>query len=150
MSITGIRGINNRNPLNVKNGKDPWAGSMGHDEKGHAIFADPIYSVRAVVRQLAQYQLRDKLESLQDIYRAYAPADDGNEPDEYAVIVGLAIKARTNSAISLFFKDGHVRDKDQMFLIIDAMLQVECFAGYELPPETIRAGIVLYERDFCE
>lgn len=149
MSITGIRGINNHNPLNIKQGNDEWAGSVGKDDKSHAIFIDPVYSVRAAIRQLAQYQLRDGKQTLEAIFSTYAPADDNNDPNAYAAMVAMAINELPSRPIRLFFNDGHVKDKEKLYLLIDAMLQMECFHGYELPPETIRSGIALYERDFC-
>lgn len=44
----------NNNPLNVK-GKD-WAGQVGNDPLGHAVFSHPYYGLRAGAKTLKKYQ----------------------------------------------------------------------------------------------
>lgn len=151
MTIGGIIGINNSNPFNVKQGgANVWAGTVGIDAQGHVVFIDPIYSVRAAVRILSRYQLRDNAKSLVDIFRIYAPKSDGNDPEGYAQFIGEAINEPSARSLSLFHANGRVKDHDQMQLLLEAMLHMEIFHGYEIPAETIRSGIRLYERDFCK
>jgi hypothetical protein len=57
----------------VKQGNSPWDGSDGRrDDKGHAVFQDPAYSVRAVVRDYCSKHRRG-LRSAVDIAAAYSP-----------------------------------------------------------------------------
>jgi len=57
----------------VKQGSSPWDGSDGRrDDKGHAVFKDPAYSVRAVVRDYCSKHRRG-LRSAADIAAAYSP-----------------------------------------------------------------------------
>lgn len=152
MSIL-IRGIANSNEFNIKQilpPNEPWLGSTGKDEIGHAVFIDSIYSVRAAVRQLARYQLRDKLTCLNEIFSIYAPADDANnKPSEYAKFVGEKIGLKPDATIVLFSMDGSIIHFSLLIDMLKAMLSFECYAGFELPEETVRAGARLYERDFA-
>ena len=57
----------------VKQGESPWNGSRGRrDSKGHAIFDDPTYSVRAVVRDYCSKHKRGVRKAL-DLADAYSP-----------------------------------------------------------------------------
>lgn len=151
---TGIRGINNRNPFNIKQTPpDPWVGSMGADELGHAIFVNEIYSVRAACRLLAKYQLTYKLTTLNAILGRWAPVDDlaaKNEPSKYAAFVADRASVHVDLPLELFTQDGEVWMMIQLTLILQAMLEWEVFSGYKLPRETIESGIALYERDFVQ
>jgi hypothetical protein len=64
-------GIKNNNYLNVKNGTSPWLDangkSAGTDSKGHAVFKDPAYGVRAGILLLRTYFCKHKLRSIADI-----------------------------------------------------------------------------------
>lgn len=150
MSVSGLRGINNRNPFNIKQVTPQWDGSLGLDEKGHAIFTDHIYSVRAAVRQLANYCVRDGAKTLNEIFQIYAPTDDGNSPSEYARYVGKNSGLDPDTRIRLFAPDGKVNDLSGLSDILRAMLKFENFAGYEIPEETLRAGAAFYEHDFVK
>lgn len=57
----------------VKQGNDPWNGSGGkRDSKGHAVFEDPAYSIRAVVRDYCSKHRRG-LRSAIALADAYSP-----------------------------------------------------------------------------
>lgn len=57
----------------VKQGSDPWNGSDGRrDDKGHAAFDDPAFSIRAVVRDYCAKHRRG-LRSASEIAAAYSP-----------------------------------------------------------------------------
>jgi hypothetical protein len=57
----------------VKQGRDPWNGSSGkRDSKGHAVFDDPAYSVRAVVRDYCSKHRRG-VRSAVALANAYSP-----------------------------------------------------------------------------
>lgn len=57
----------------VKQGGDPWNGSGGkRDSKGHAVFSEPAYSVRAVVRDYCSKHRRG-LRSAVALANAYSP-----------------------------------------------------------------------------
>ena len=142
-----ILGLINKNPLNVKQGKTPWKGSIATDDLGHAIFDDPLYSVRACVRTLEQ-KFRNGKTTLEKIMASYAPIDDGNRPAEYADFVSSRIDLAVDDNLDLFDNDGRIRHIARLVGILIAMAEMECGHGYRLPTQTINAGIVMYEQDF--
>lgn len=85
--LKGFVGINNHNPLNVKQVPNTWNGSLGSDKAGHAIFVDPVYSIRAALRSLSNYCLDGRIVSLATLADIYAPASDGNNPKKYAAFL---------------------------------------------------------------
>jgi hypothetical protein len=57
----------------VKQGNEPWDGSDGRrDSKGHAVFNDPTYSVRAVVRDYCTKH-KSGIRSAVELANAYSP-----------------------------------------------------------------------------
>ena len=150
--INGVRGLVNNNPLNVKvnPGVDTWEGQIGHDDLGHAIFSDPVFSVRACLITMANYQRRGK-HTLRQIFETYAPESDGNQPNRYAAFVGKRVGLDIDVQVKLFSdEDGRIWNKDFMKRFIAAMLEMEVFAGYQLSEETILSGIAYYEYSRCK
>lgn len=142
-------GINNRNPLNVKqttDPDDPWDGSRGSDHLDHAVFLDPVYSVRAACRCLAR-KCRT-MRTWREIFGSYAPASDGNDPGAYASFVANRAGSHTDGPANLFDKNGEVIDRERLETVLEAMIEFENYAGYEICGSTIRAGIAMYLRDF--
>ena len=93
-------GIRNNNYLNVKNGKDPWQDAGGRpsrtDGRGHAVFTDPAYGVRAGIILLRSYFFKHNLRTIAEILSRWAPATDTvgslpnaprNSPLEYSTFV---------------------------------------------------------------
>ena len=150
-----IRGLINENPLNVKQVPEIWDGSIPpyQDKDGHAVFCDPLYSVRAAVRTLSNYA-RDGRDTLQKIFEEYAPVDDPaakNDPNNYANFVAGRITWAVDQPLGIFDANG-VIDKiaeGRLIRLIDAMMEQEIYAGYGVPLETITSGIALYRRDYA-
>src|SRR5687768_2581771 len=93
-------GLANNNYLNVKNGSDRWMDAGGKpsksDSKGHAMFSDPAYGVRAGILLLRTYFLTHNLQTILEILSRWAPVTDTigsqpgadpNNPTEYAIFV---------------------------------------------------------------
>lgn len=140
-------GEKNRNPLNVKQGPTPWKGSVGMDARGHAIFDDEAYSVRACVRTLSRKCLNGKT-TLEKIMESYAPADDGNNPAEYADFVASRIDVAADDELGLFDDGGRIIARTRLVAMLCAMAEMECGRTYKLPSDVILVGIDLYEKDF--
>ena len=150
-----IPGIVNRNPFNIKNENpaDPWEGSIGVDEKGHCIFVDPIYAVRAACRDAARKITHGK-NTFRMFFAAYAPAADGNKPLGYAAFIASRLRHHfsgltMDTPLTLFDTEGQVIDRFQLALFLSAMAEMELFNGYELETSALASGIALYEHDFC-
>ena len=85
------------NPVCIKGDpRDPWRGSDGLDERGHAKFVASRWCVRAWLKTLLEKE-RNRKVTLRRLIRDYAPADDTvgsipgaapNRPDYYAEAVG--------------------------------------------------------------
>ena len=143
-------GVNNCNPLNVKQMADPknfWDGSRGEDAYEHAIFVDPIYGVRAACRCLAKKAL--ECSTWRKLFESYAPPSDGNDPATYAAFVARAVSSHSDGKVELFDLRGRIIDRNRLYLTLAAMIEFENFAGYELSASVIRSGIAMYQRDFC-
>src|SRR5688500_10842783 len=93
-------GIKNKNYLNVKNGRSPWIDAGGKksktDSRGHAVFTDPAYGVRAGIMLLRTYFFTHNLRTIAEILARWAPATDTigsvpggpkNSPLEYSTFV---------------------------------------------------------------
>ena len=146
----GSRGIDNRNPFNVKQVPTKWKGSIGEDADGHAIFGHEVYSARAVMRDLADDFLNDDKRTLRGLFADYAPKAAGNDPDDYARFVAKRIGRNPDEKLRLFRPNGATNDFDSGLLlpILMAMVEMEICAGYQVPVEILNSGMALYRRDF--
>lgn len=148
MTLTrGIRGIDNLNPLNVKQSRDPWFGSIGQDEIGHAIFTDPAWSVRCTIRLFWKYQKDYGIDTLRKIFERYAPTGDGpNNPNNYAEHVSRAIGVSPMSQLNWFDPNGVVKpnSRNQMIDAIEAMVVMECGTDVVFERRMYQRGMALY------
>ena len=173
-------GLLNHNWTNIKqNGwsseypekawKDPWKGSgqsypyaykgmeggtVGwaiYDAQGHAIFQDPVWCIRATCRQLHNYHLLGA-RTVQEFIGMWAPAVDGNDPDEYVRAL-LKFDEDLNdigNKYNLFLDNGSVAKPGLFDDLITAMCRVELYSGFEADNVAVWNGINLYEHDFCK
>lgn len=77
-------GLNNNNPANVKvlTGDKKWAGQIGEDSQGHAIFIHPYFGLRAAATVLRNYQLLYGIDSIHKIIMRFVePNFDKNGLD---------------------------------------------------------------------
>jgi hypothetical protein len=149
------KGIAHQNPLNVKNNpNDEWKGSIGSDEDGHAIFIDPIYSVRAGTRILARKWEVGK-RNLYQICESYAPEADGGHPMEYAKFVAERISLLPHhiyeiGLLNFFRDDRRINNWVQLQRTFHAMAEFENFTNYDLCTHTIQSGMAFYEYDLTQ
>jgi len=71
--------VRNNNPGNVKAipGK-PWAGQIGKDYRGFAIFKNEIYGIRAAIKNVRDYGKVYGTNNLRDLVEKYAPRNENN------------------------------------------------------------------------
>ena len=152
-----ILGLDDRNYWNVKpnNLADPWEGTVGYDDFGHAIFIDPIYSGRAAIRTLAQ-KIKNGLTTLLQIMESYAPRDDGNDPAGYAKFLADRLSEKigdrftVDQELALFHDDGRIKSPHLLRALLEAMAEMECYRGFEICPHITRSAMALYEKNFCQ
>jgi len=151
--------IANHNPLNIKQGRPPWKGSIDTDQRGHAIFVAASDAYRAGCRTLANYQNRHGLRTLNAIFARWAPTSDSigsvpgnppNDPNEYARYVARRAGLLPFEEIELFTPKGEVMDRLMLHIILAAMTRYECGANTIVYPEEINDGISKYEKDFVQ
>lgn len=146
------------NPGCVKNARgNPWQGSEGSDDRGHARFVHPSFGCRAVIRTLASKYLNGK-QSIKKIIEDWAPASDtqgsipGNPPNNpvaYADAVAKWLDRRPEQDLYLFKPDGAVESLDMLIELARCIEQYE--AGYRwVDMSAWHAGLSMYYRDFVE
>ncbi len=145
-----ILGINNNNYLNIKdNPNNRWAGSIGIDIKGHAIFRHPVYCFRAATKIMWEKQKSGK-NTILSLIKSFAPEEDGNDPVEYAANVALRLGISEDMPLNLFDSDGRVMRPQLLVELFDAMMVQELMAGWICDQYVVLSGIAYYVRDFVK
>lgn len=149
----------NRNPLNVKqNPANRWRGAPGMDERGHAVFENEAWGIRAAVRTLAQKYANGK-QTLIAITSDWAPKSDtqgsvpGNPPNnpvKYAAFVAARLPYDEMQVLPLFERGGAIRDYTLLVHLIRAMATYENGHDYVLRDSWIMEGIGLYLKTYVE
>jgi hypothetical protein len=134
-------GVRHRNLLNVKDGED-WLYMTGSDSRGHAIFPTYAKGLRAGIVNLRSYWVRRKLRSITAILSRWAPSSDTigsipgaprNSPAAYSKFVAGRVGVGPNDALRLFDDAGKVRDADQLYKLVAAMVEYENESGLIVP-----------------
>lgn len=138
MSSENPTGIRNKNYLNVKNGQSPWLDAGGResgtDSRGHAIFTDPAWGIRAGILLLRVYYFKHNLRTIAEILSRWAPASgtvgdlpDGpqNSPHDYSTFVSARMRIGYNAPLQLFNEDKTVRDISRLKDLFFAMAAFE-------------------------
>lgn len=145
-------GTRNRNLLNVKQGRDPWKYSTGADSRGHAIFSNFSQGIRAGIITLRTYWKTHKLDSILGIVGRWAPStgkigdihtNSFNDPSAYAAFVAKRVGVRETETLRTFYSDGVVRDADQLFALVSAMVEYENGQHIKIPRHLFDAGLAL-------
>lgn len=104
----------NRNFLNIKTLSNGgyWVGQIGVDQQGHAIFKDPIWSIRAGIILLRTYENKHKIDTITKLVDRFCT---GNKKDYVRCLV-KATKIGKDQKISL---------TQNLHLLIPAMIVFE-------------------------
>lgn len=151
-------GIKNKNYLNLKNGASPWldAGGLNSktDARGHAIFTDSSFGIRAGIMQLRVYFLKHNRRTIAEILSRWAPASDtigslpgapANSPLDYSTFVASRMGIGFNDKLDIFNEDktiGNIARLRDLFL---AMAEFENGNGFKVPLEEFNAGLELVQ-----
>ena len=158
MSPEETTGIRNKNYLNVKNGSSPWmdAGEKESktDSRGHAIFTDPAYGIRAGIMLLRSYYFKHNLRTVAEILARWAPASDTvgslpgappNSPIDYSTFVAGRMGIGFNDRLDIFNEDKTIGNIARLRALFFAMSEYEIGNGFKVPVEEFNAGLELVQ-----
>lgn len=124
------RGIRNNNPLNIRIGNS-WQGEVENPtDKTFEQFTQMEYGLRAGFSLLRRYISRYHLNTISDIIKRWAPANENNT-ENYIKRVSLEVGLSPYEPIRF-------EDKETMCKIVDAMVFVE--NGQRVDMELIERG----------
>lgn len=140
------------NPLAVKTpSSGPWDGQTGKDNRGHAIFDDARWGIRAGCKILSRYYRERGARTLNDIFRIYAPASDtvgsipgnpGNQPNKYAAYVAGRIGIGPDTPCGAMKADGTVGSRAMLEDMLIAMAYFESL--WKIDRDIVSDGIDLF------
>jgi Bacterial SH3 domain len=146
-------GVRNKNYLNVKNDPaNPWEGSTGTDSRGHAIFDDPAYGIRAAIITLRSYWFRHNRRTIAEILSRWAPATDTigslpgappNSPEAYSKFVSDRTGIDFNEKLEFFSDSKDIENKSQLEKVLQAMAEYENYVGFNFPSELFDKSLTL-------
>lgn len=114
------RGLRNNNPLNIRKSNTPWQGKkIPSSDPAFEQFTSLEFGLRAALVNIRTYIKRDRLETIPQIIRKWAPASDGNNTQAY---VDTVCK-KTNLTPFVRIK---YTDKNALCRLVWAMAFVEC------------------------
>ena len=124
------RGIRNNNPLNIRIGNS-WQGEVENPtDKTFEQFTQMVYGLRAGFYLLRRYISRYHLNTISDIIKRWAPANENNT-ENYIKRVSLEVGLSPYEPIRF-------EDKETMCKIVNAMVFVE--NGQRVDMELIERG----------
>lgn len=157
MSPTEPLGIRNKNYLNIKNGISPWLDAGGDsqtDSRGHAVFTDAAYGVRAGILLLRKYFFTHNLRSIAEILARWAPATDTvgslpgaprNSPVEYSNFVAQRTGIPYNEQLDIFKQDRTIDNIGRLRALIFAMAEFEIGGGFHMPPADFNRALEIVQ-----
>ncbi len=158
MPPTITTGEKNKNYLNLKNGASPWADAGGKESKtdarGHAVFTDPSFGIRAGILQLRAYFFKHNRRTIAEILARWAPATDTvgslpgappNSPLEYSTFVAGRMGIGFNDKLDIFNEDKSIGNIARLRDLFGAMAEFEIGHGFKVPGEEFNAGLELVQ-----
>ncbi|HVF67195.1 MAG TPA: peptidoglycan DD-metalloendopeptidase family protein [Pyrinomonadaceae bacterium] len=160
MSVNEPTGIRNKNYLNIKNTQgSPWMDAGGResgtDSRGHAVFTDPAYGIRAGILQLRAYFFKHNLRTIAEILSRWAPASDTigslpgapkNSPAEYSAFVAKRMGIGFNQKLDIFKEDKSVGNISRLRDLFYAMSAYEIGNDFKVPDDEFVAGLELVQQ----
>lgn len=127
------RGIRNNNPLNIRVGNQ-WVGEVkDHTDPDFEQFTCMPYGLRAAFIILRRYMNTYKLDTISKIVSRWAPKSENNT---LAYIRRVSDSMKYDAGAPILYQD-----KQKMFALVKAMVQVEC--GRAVDDIDIKAGYIL-------
>lgn len=136
--VSGVRGIRNNNPGNIRKSAEQWQG-LAEDQTDPAFFrfVSMPYGIRAMARILRKYQASYGLDTVQGIISRWAPPNE-NDTGAYQRSVATNIGTTTTARLSL-------DDPDTLFALVRAIISHEngAVAALLVSDDAVRQGIAL-------
>lgn len=100
------RGLRNNNPLNIVKTKINWEGEdpNGNDSK-FEVFKDFHSGARAAVKNIVNKVDNNKVITIKDLIYTWAPASDGNNPEQYTNFIAGKMGVTPNTRIDTKNRD---------------------------------------------
>lgn len=160
MSANDPTGIRNKNYLNVKNTKgNPWMDAGGResgtDERGHAVFTDAAYGVRAGILQLRAYFFQHDRRTVYEILSRWAPASGTvgdlknaplNSPSAYSAFVAERMGIDPHQRLDIFRADKSIGNISRLRDLFEAMAAYEIGRNFRVPDDDFLAGLELVQQ----
>ena len=143
-------GIENRNPLNVKQdrgARGPWNGSTGEDGRDHVIFCSPEYGLRAAIRTIAKKFKYGPISTL-ELIALYTDDPTENDVEAYAAFVAGKLHRGVEEDLYIFDQAGNIEAEPELRRLIRAMAMYETGAGLVICQSVLESAIWLYRADF--
>lgn len=139
--------------------EDPWRGSTPEimDLRGHAIFTEIRYGIRAAVYTLWK-KSRNGKSTLASVCADWAPSSDtqgsipggkANDPKSYANYVAESLGIRAETPLDIFSRNGAINDYDRLISVIIFMSLYEN-AHWSPKVSDILLGLSDFQRDVVE
>lgn len=133
MTSSGSRGFRNNNPLNIRiNPKNNWVGKIANNSDHSFEQFDTMEHGYRAAGLLIKNKIKEGLDTLTKLIQSWAPASDGNSPDNYAMTVSKRTGIGVNDKLD-------PNDIEQLIKVVQAMTFVE--NGKEGDLAQIQAGI---------
>jgi hypothetical protein len=97
---SGVHGLRNNNPGNLRDSRPWWNGQVGVDEAGFCIFADADHGLRALAKNLMAAQVRHGCKTVAEIVARHAPNNE-NDTATYVGWVATHLYVRADDAIDV-------------------------------------------------
>jgi len=100
-STSGVRGLRNNNPGNIRKSTDKWQGlALVQDDPAFFIFTEPKYGIRAIGKILSNYERKYSLRTVRDLISRWAPPVE-NLTESYVNAVARAVGVAPDATIDV-------------------------------------------------
>lgn len=102
LAVDGVRGMRNKNPMNIKDSSINWNGETGEN-------LDPVFEefdtysdgIRAGAKLLVNYQALYSLNTIEGLINRYAPPSDNNPTNDYVQYVAEKVGVLPSQVIDV-------------------------------------------------
>lgn len=136
--LSGIRGIRNNNPGNIRRSGDAWQGlAATQNDESFFQFTTMEYGIRAIAVILQSYYVNHGLDTVTGIISRWAPSSE-NATGAYIAAVSRVANVDANEPLDM-------GDPDTLFAVIRGIIRQEngAVAAALISDDTVRNGIAL-------
>lgn len=115
LAVDNVRGMRNKNPMNVVKTNIQWDGKIQGDDPTFETFKTYSYGIRAGAKLLVNYQALHGINTVRGLITRYAPAHE-NPTSEYVDYVAKAAGVGADDPINV---------KDKLYKIVRGIISFE-------------------------